>query len=163
MQPPQSFTKLPSQQQRFVLLKAGGAPNIEAAQGAYNCETTDSAKTIACRLMAEPDINVAIRDILAQEGYPIRKRLKRLGELIDCADLTIAGRGLDMSFKLDGSYAPIQVVEIQDYRSINIELSGTLQELAQTISEGRKRLAELREMKAAEQAEVVEGETTDGN
>jgi hypothetical protein len=122
MQLPESMDKLTPQQQRFVLIKAGGASNLEAAQASFDCSNTDVAKSIGCKLMSEPDINVAIRDILAQEGYPIRKRLKRLGQLIDCADLTVAGKGLDMSFKLDGSYAP-QHLEIPDYHAIAAEVT----------------------------------------
>jgi hypothetical protein len=145
---PESVTKLPPQQQRFVLIKAGGASNLEAAQASFDCSNSDSAKSIGCKLMSEPDITTAIKDILAQEGYPIRKRLKRLGDLIDCPDLTVAGKGLDMSFKLDGSYAAAPGDAPHDYHRIALEVTENIVAITQAIRNFEKAAEEAAERQA---------------
>jgi hypothetical protein len=146
MELPESMDKLTPQQQRFALLKAAGASNLEAAQQSFDCATTDSAKSIGCKLMTEPDINTAIKDILAQEGYSLRTRIKKLGKLIDSLDGTVANKALDTSFKLDRSYpqerggAPIHVdtgyIDLSGYRvKIGSEEFQTVTQIAKEVME----------------------------
>jgi len=106
---PQSLERLTHKEQVFVLNLAEGKSATESALVAYDCTSRDSAKTIGCRMQKEPDIREALSDLMAQEGIPRRRRIQRLRDLIESKDMTAASRGLDMSFKLDGSYAPEKI------------------------------------------------------
>lgn len=106
---PESVSKLTPKQQRFVLEKASGATNVAAARAAYDTTSDSSAKVIGSSMMRDNDIAVAIADLMAQEGIPRRRRVQRLKDLIESPDLSIAGKGLDMSFKLGSEYQPTQV------------------------------------------------------
>ena len=105
---PVSFQSLTDTQKRFALAKVEGKTNLEAVKSAYDVTSNESAKSMATVLMHDPDVNLAIADLLAQEGIPKRRRVQRLRDMIECPDLAIAGRGLDMGFKLAGDYAPQQ-------------------------------------------------------
>ena len=105
---PVSFQSLTDKQKRFALAKVEGKTNLEAVKSAYDVTSNESAKSMATVLLHDPDVNLAIADLLAQEGIPKRRRVQRLRDMIECPDLSIAGRGLDMGFKLAGDYAPQQ-------------------------------------------------------
>ena len=105
---PVSFQSLTEKQKRFALAKVEGKTNLEAVKSAYDVTSNESAKSMATVLLHDPDVNLAIADLLAQEGIPKRRRVQRLRDMIECPDLSIAGRGLDMGFKLAGDYAPQQ-------------------------------------------------------
>jgi hypothetical protein len=69
--------------------------------------------------MQDPDIATAINDLMAQTGICKRYRIQRLKNLIDHRDGSISAKGLDMSFRLDGSYAPEKQVNVTvDYAAI---------------------------------------------
>jgi DNA-binding MarR family transcriptional regulator len=106
---PESFNNLTKSRKSFVLAKLEGKNNAEAAKESYNVTSNDSAKNIGSRLMKEPEVNIAMRDIMAQEGIPKRRRVQRLRDLIEAPDLGIVAKGLDMASKLTGDYAPQQV------------------------------------------------------
>ena len=108
-QPPESFDKLTDKQQRFVLARCEGKSQTESAMQAYDCSDRESAKAIGHRLSKEPDVAVAMADLMAQEGIPRRRRVQKLKDMIECKDLSVVGKGLDMGFKLAGDYAPVQV------------------------------------------------------
>jgi predicted transcriptional regulator len=105
---PESMEKLTKKERNFVLNLAEGKSPTESAMTAYDCKSRDVAKTLGCRMAKDPDISTAFSDIMAQEGIPKRRRIQRLSDLIECNDLSAVSRGLDMSWKLDGSYAPVQ-------------------------------------------------------
>lgn len=117
---PVSFQSLTEKQKRFALAKVEGKTNLEAVKSAYNVTSNESAKSMATVLMHDPDVNLAIADLLAQEGIPKRRRVQRLRDMIECPDLSIAGRGLDMGFKLAGDYAPqqIEVITASEIRAL---------------------------------------------
>jgi len=107
--PPESFAGLSPKEQKFVLGKIEGKSNTAAALQAYNCGSVESAKTIGSRLSRDPDITMAISDLMHQEGIGRRYRVKRLRDVINAADLGIVSRGLDMANKLTGEYAPEKI------------------------------------------------------
>ncbi len=111
---PDSFRALSDKQKRFALAKVEGKTNLEAVKSAYDVTSNESAKSMATVLMRDPDVNLAITDLLAQEGIPKRRRVQRLRDMIECPDLSIAGKGLDMGFKLAGDYAPQQLEIISE-------------------------------------------------
>lgn len=107
--PPESFKKLTDKEKAFVLAKVEGKTNLEAVKGSYDVTTNESAKSLGTTLMKDPDINLAIQDLLSQEGIPRRRRVQRLRDMIECQDLSVVGKGLDMANKLTGDYSPVQV------------------------------------------------------
>ena len=136
-QMPESLKKLTPKQQKFVLALAGGKSRTAAAMEAYEAGTLGSAKAMGQKLMHEPDVALAISDLMAQEGLSRRARIKRLSDIVNAKDLAIASRGLDLSFKLDGSYAPTQVdVAVYDAQGVS-----------QAINEIRAMLKEAEEAK----------------
>jgi len=130
--PSESFLRLPEKRQVFVLEKSSGKNNMEAARAAFDCTSDDSAKVLGSKTMQDPDVRLALSDLMAQEGLGRRNRIKRLKDMIFSEDFPSVGRGLDMSFKLDGSYAPEEVHVIQydpvAARARYAELKGLLQE-----------------------------------
>ena len=106
--PPESVLDkydLTPQQKQFVIQKAQGKSNTEAALVSYETGSRESAKVIGSQLMAKPEIQMSITDLMDYCGIDKPYRIRRLKNIIDCRDLNIAHKGLDMSFKLDGSYA----------------------------------------------------------
>ena len=99
---PESFRRLTPQRQMFILEKLKGKGNVAAAESAFNTTTRESARSIAKQLMRDPDVQVALNDLMSQEGIGRRRRIQRLRYLIEHSDPGIVAKGLDLSFKLDG-------------------------------------------------------------
>ena len=106
---PDSFERLTSKQQKFALSIAEGKSQTTAAMEAFDCADRVSGKALGSKTMKDPDVMVAIEDLLHQEGLGRRKRIRRLKALVMCKDLSVAGKGLDMAFKIAGEYAPEQI------------------------------------------------------
>jgi len=106
---PASMEKLTDKEKVFVLNLAEGKSKTDAACAAYDCVNRDVAKTMGCRLAKDPDVETALTDLMAQEGISKRQRIRRLKDLISSSDLSAVSKGLDMSWKLDGSYAPEKI------------------------------------------------------
>ncbi len=111
---PESFERLSVKQKKYALAIAEGKNQTDAAMTAYNCADRTSAKALGCKESKDPDVAIAISDLLHQEGIGRRKRIQRLRDMIECQDLSIVGKGLDMANKLVGEYAPQQVEIISD-------------------------------------------------
>lgn len=124
--PPESFANLTSKEQKFVLAKLEGKSSTSAALDAFNCSSVESAHTIGVRLAGDPDISIAINDLMHQEGIGRRYRVKRLRNVINAADLGIVSRGLDMANKLTGDYAP-EKFDIMERISADIALIQMIQ------------------------------------
>ena len=116
---PESFQKLTDKQKKYALARVEGKSKTQSAMEAYTTGDRDSAKALGHTLSRDPDINLAIQDLLAQKGIPKRRRIQRLRDMIECADLSIAGKGLDLSFKLAGDYTPERV---ENYSLADIRL-----------------------------------------
>ena len=108
-EPPESFNKLSKGEKKFVLAKVEGKSSSASALEAFNCGSIQSAKAMGSKLAGDPDIQLAISDLMHQEGIGRRYRVKRLRDVINAADLGIASRGLDMANKLTGEYAPEKI------------------------------------------------------
>ena len=117
---PSSLGKLTGKQRVFALNMAEGRNATESAMVAYDCKSREVAKALGSRMAKEPDVNLAIQDLMAQEGIPKRRRVQRLRDMIECRDLAIAGRGLDIGFRLAGDYAPqqVEVITAQEIRAL---------------------------------------------
>jgi len=103
---PASMEKLTEKERAFVLNLAEGKSKTESALVAYDCTSRETAKVLGYRMAKDPDVAAALTDIMSQEGISRRRRIQRLRDLIESKDLTAVSKGLDMSWKLDGSYAP---------------------------------------------------------
>jgi hypothetical protein len=97
---------LTDQQKHFVIEKAKGKTNTQAALASYEVTSMQSAKVIGSQLMGKPEIEMAINELMAEAGLTKRYRLRKVRQHIDHPDPNVSLKGLDMSFKLDGSYAP---------------------------------------------------------
>ena len=71
----------------------------------YDVTSRESAKSLSSQLMAKTEIQMTITELMDYCGIDKKYRIKKLKNIIDSRDLNIAHKGLDMSFKLDGSYA----------------------------------------------------------
>ena len=87
---PPSFENLTEKEKRFMLALAEGKNFTEAALEAYDCADRGVAKTLGSRMSKEPEIEVALADIMASEGIPKRRRIQRLRDLIESRVLAAA-------------------------------------------------------------------------
>ena len=140
---PESFASLTDKQKKFALSIAQGKTATQSALDAYECSSRKSAKVLGANLMADPDMRAAIADILAEEGLTKRYRIQRLKHCVDHKDPTVCLKGLDMSFKLDGSYAPEK----------QINLLTSLPEVSERRRKLEAEIAELEAVIAIEEAE----------
>jgi len=101
---PESFSRLTEKQKVFVLAKAEGKNSTEAAMTAFDCQDSTSAKAMGYKTSHDPDVTLAVRDLLHQEGIGRRKRIQQLKKVIECADLSVVCKGLDIANKLTGEY-----------------------------------------------------------
>lgn len=96
---------LTDNEKRFVIEKASGKNNTQAAIASHEVSRA-SAKVIGCNLMKKPEVQMSINELMETYGLTRSYRINRLRNHIDHKDPLISLRGLDMSFRLDGSYAP---------------------------------------------------------
>ncbi len=101
---PESFGNLTIKQRRFVLAKGEGKSDTQAALEVFDVTNRDSAKTIGHKLTQDPDIKLALSDLMAVEGLTRRHRVQRLKEAINHPDKNVSLKGLDQSWKLEGLY-----------------------------------------------------------
>ncbi|MEW6214911.1 MAG: terminase small subunit [Nitrospirota bacterium] len=103
------FDKLTDKEKRFVIEKARGKTATQAVLDSYEVTSRESAKVMGSQLMAKPEIQMSMEELMAYCGANKLYRIRRLKQIIDSADLNLVHKGLDMSFKLDGSYAPEKI------------------------------------------------------
>ena len=154
---PESMEKLTKKERVFVLNLAEGKNATESALTAYDCKTRDVAKTLGCRMAKDPDIEQALSDIMAQEAIPRRRRIQRLRDLIESKDLSAVSRGLDMSFKLDGSYSPEKHIALTAALDI---LSPELEAMLDRIAPRPKKTTQLADEKDTEESGPTDEEDT---
>ena len=109
---PESLQRLTEKEQRFCVEKAKGKTATQAVMNSFEVTSRESAKVIGSQLMAKPEIQTAITDLMEYHGLTKSYRIQRLKHHVDCADPNISLKGLDMSFRLDGSYAPTRHVNV---------------------------------------------------
>lgn len=117
--PPKSLENLTEKEQRFVIEKAKGKTNTQAALASYEVSSMESAKVIGCQLMGRLEIQKAIEELMEFHGLTRSYRIGKLKTHVDNADPTVSLKALDQSWRLDGSYAPERSVSL----SANIDIS----------------------------------------
>lgn len=126
--PPETphFSELTLKEKKFVIEKVKGKSNIKAVMQSHDVTTKGSAKSLSSQLMAKPGIQMSITELMDYCGIDKPYRIGRLKQIIDSSDLNVCHKGLDMSFKLDGSYAPEKLIslnyDLQLYAKIEEEL-----------------------------------------
>ncbi|MBM4135935.1 MAG: HTH domain-containing protein [Nitrospira sp.] len=131
--PPESLQKLTKKEQKFCIAIAQGKTQTQAAMDSYDVTSRESAKSLSSQLMAKEEIQMSISELMDYVGIDKPYRIRRLKQIIDSADLNIAHKGLDMSFKLDGSYAAEKhlhgVVPLDEIiRKIHMDILGNKEE-----------------------------------
>ena len=104
-----SLNGLTDKQKNFALAIAEGKSQTAAAMESHECSSIDSAKNLGSQLMARPDIQTAVAELMQEEGLTRRYRVQRLKKHIDHPDPNVSLKGLDQSWKLDGAYKEEQV------------------------------------------------------
>ncbi|MFZ5988086.1 MAG: terminase small subunit [Bacillota bacterium] len=97
---------LTEQQKRFVIEKTKGKTNTQAVLESYEVSSMGSAKVIGSNLMAKPEIKMAINELMEHHCLTRSYRIHKLKQHIDNRDPNVSLKALDLSWKLDGSYAP---------------------------------------------------------
>ena len=114
---PQSLEKLTDKEQKFVVAVASGKSRTQAAMDSFDVSTRASAKAMQNALMQKDDVRIAINELLEIYGLTRGYRINKLKTHIDHVDPGISLKGLDMSFKLDGLYAPEKHINVNfDYQ-----------------------------------------------
>ena len=73
------------QQKQFVIEKAKGKTNTQAALASYEAGSLQSAKVIGSNLMAKPEVQQSINELLDPVGLTMLYRERRLKQHIDSA------------------------------------------------------------------------------
>tara|TARA_B100000315_G_C14538601_1_gene569673 strand:- start:577 stop:1209 length:633 start_codon:yes stop_codon:yes gene_type:complete len=103
--PPESFEKLTDKQKKFVTAIVGGSNQTQAALTSFECSSLDSAKSIGSKLMQEPSMKMAIKDLFSYYGQSRAKRISKLSQHIEHPDPAVSLKSLEMSFKLDKGFS----------------------------------------------------------
>jgi len=141
---PESFKNLSQKEKKFALEIVEGKTQTQAAMNSFDVTTRDSAKNIGSQLMAKPDIQMAVSELMQEEGLTRRHRVKRLKDHVDHADPNVSLKALDQSWKLDGAYTEHHVHHIVSYA----DLQKTVEELEVEIAEEKAKLG----------IDIIEGE-----
>ncbi len=103
------FDQLTNKEKRYVIERVKGSTQTQSALKSFECGSMESAKVIGSQLAKKPDIEMSITELMSHCGIDIKYRMRRLKQIIDSKDLGIVHKGLDMSFKLEGRYAPEKI------------------------------------------------------
>ncbi len=121
---PQSLEKLTPKEQKFVIGVAEGKSRTQAVMESFDVTSRASAKAMQNALMQKDDVRIAIAELMQIYGLTRGYRINKLKSHIDHVDPGVSLKGLDMSFKLDGLYAPekhvnmdISYAELRQHRA----------------------------------------------
>jgi predicted transcriptional regulator len=122
--PPKSLENLTEKERKFAIEVSKGSTQTQAALKAFECGSLQSAKTIGSQLLDKEKIKMAIDELMYLHGLTRSYRIQRLKQHVDHTDPTVSLKGLDLSWKLDGSYAPEKHINLNvDYAALSKELA----------------------------------------
>jgi predicted transcriptional regulator len=107
--PPESLQDLTEKEQVFAVAMSKGMTQTDAAMTAFDVTTRASAKSLGSTLMAKPDIQMAVGDLMQQQGLTRTYRVRKLRQHVDNHDPNVSLKALDQSWKLEGAYTEKQV------------------------------------------------------
>jgi predicted transcriptional regulator len=131
-----SLEGLTDKQKNFALAIAEGKSQSQAAMESHDCSSFDSAKNLGSQLMARPDIQTAVAELMQEEGLTRRYRVRKLKGHVDHADPNVSLKALDQSWKLDGAYKEEQVhvhMSYDDMVKINQQTKARMKELEEKL------------------------------
>jgi predicted transcriptional regulator len=147
MPPPESLERLTPKEQRFAVEVAKGSTQTQAALVSHECGSRDSAKSLGYQLMQKPDIQVAVNEIMQQQGLTRGYRVHKLKQHVDAPDPNVSLKALDQSWKLDGAYAA------EKHLNVNVDYSDLVRNLDDIY---RRKTVLLRKLGHDDEAELVE-------
>lgn len=100
---PLKIDSLTEKEQRFVTAIVSGDTQTNAVLKAYEVTTRDSAKSLGCTLMKNPDIRTAIAEIRERE-IPVPYLMKKLRQHCDSPDGHLSLKAVDIGLKLHDAY-----------------------------------------------------------
>ncbi|MFZ4438348.1 MAG: hypothetical protein ACOYOS_07975 [Syntrophales bacterium] len=121
-EPPESFQKLTPKAQKYVLAKLEGKSSTAAALDSHDCGNLASAKSLGGQLARDPDVSLAMSDVLHQEGIGRRPRVRRLRDVINSNDLGIVTRGLTLAAQMSGDMQPERVEISVDFPELQRQM-----------------------------------------
>jgi len=124
-----SLGGLTEKQKKFALAIAEGKSQTQAAMESHDCSSLNRAKNLGSQLMARPDIQTAVAELMQEEGLTRRYRVRKLKSHIDHPDPNVSLKGLDQSWKLDGAYREDQVhvhMSYEDMIKVNDEVKAKI-------------------------------------
>jgi hypothetical protein len=120
---PKSLESLTEKEQKFCINVAKGKTQTQAVIDSYEVTSRESAKVIGSQLMSKPEIQMAINELMDYHGLTKSYRIQKLKTHVDHRDPNVSLKSLDMSFKLDGSYAPEKHINLTiSYKDIQAEI-----------------------------------------
>jgi hypothetical protein len=137
---PESLNKLTPKEQKFCLAVAEGKSRINAALEAYDVKDRESAKALQNQLMQKDDIKIAVNELLQIFGLTKGYRINKIKQLVDHPDPNISLKSLDMSWKLDGSYAP------EKHLNANFDYNASTKRIRELEAEEAELLRQLEEL-----------------
>ena len=126
---PESFKNLSQKEKKFTLEIVEGKSQLNAALVSHDCTSRESAKAMGYQLMKKPDIQMAVSELMQEEGLTRRHRVKRLKGHVNHADPNVSLKALDQSWKLEGLYTEHHVHHIVSYA----DLEKSVEELERAI------------------------------
>lgn len=130
---PESLKGLTEKEKRFVLEKAKGKTNLDAAMTSFDVTSRESAKVLGSNLMDKEEIRLAIDELMEQAGMGRRYRVQRLKTCVDHPDPNVTLKALDQSWRLDGSYAPEKVDVLAQSQNVIAILDARQKELQKVL------------------------------
>jgi transposase len=98
--------RLTKKEKNFVVQKAKGKSNTQAALETYEAKSRTTAKVIGSQLMEKENVKLAIDELMDVHGLTKSYRVSRLRDHVDNRDPNISLKALDQTWRLDGSYKP---------------------------------------------------------
>lgn len=132
MKPPASMERLNEKERLFILNIAEGKNATDSAMAVYDYKNRDVAKSTGCRMLKDPDVKLALCDLMAQEGIGRRRRIQRLRDLIESNDLSAVSSGLNIAGKMAGDFIERVEVDVVDVRQLSMSFSEALQAMRES-------------------------------
>ena len=123
--PSVSLENLTEKERKFAIEVASGKTQTQAALDSFDVSSRQSAKVMGSQLMAKPEIQMAVSELMEHHGMTKSYRVQRLKNHVDHADPNVSLKALDMSFKLDSSYPPQKNLNL----NAEVKLVGNIREL----------------------------------
>jgi hypothetical protein len=103
-----------------------------AAMTAFDVTSRASAKSLGCTLMTKFDIQLAVAELMQQQGLTRASRGRKLKQHVDDRDPNVSLKALDQSWKLEGAYTEKHInlnINYEDYDKTSEALDAEIAKL----------------------------------